>query len=59
MVVGGTGGAGGVSKSRGSSESRSGLVRRERRISAAKHAMKIPARHEDIRMVRARTFIGK
>jgi hypothetical protein len=46
----------GFSGSRGNSESRSGLVRRARRISTAKQAMKMPARQEETRMVRARTF---
>ena len=45
----------GVSLS-GSSESRSKLLLRQRRYSAAKQQMKIPARQLLTRMVRARTF---
>ena len=45
-------------ESSGRRESRSGLERRVRRISAAKQATKIPARQEDTRMVRAMTSMG-
>ena len=45
-------------ESSGSSESRSGLLRRERRTSIAKQAMKIPAKHAETRMVSANTFMN-
>jgi len=47
-----------VATSSGSNESLSGLERRARRTSIEKHAIKIPARQEDTRMVRVRTFMA-
>jgi hypothetical protein len=49
--------AGGNWGSSGNNESRSGLDRRERRSSIAKQTMKIPARQEETRIVRASAFI--
>ena len=47
-----------VATSSGSNESLSGLERRARRTSIEKHAIKIPARQADTKMVRVRTFMA-
>jgi hypothetical protein len=55
-VVSFEGVAGASSEPNGNNESRSGLERRERRISMAKQTMKTTARLVEMKMVRDRTF---
>ena len=47
-----------VATSSGSKESLSGLERRARRTSMEKHAIKIPARQEDTKIVSVRTVMA-